>query len=145
LAAFEREMLVRFGHCDPGGWVFYPRYLEMVSQLVEDWFSDGLGTSLPTLVERDRLLTPSVHFTLDFAAPSRYGERLRYKLWVVRLGRASCELKIEASLKNEVRMTAKQVLVFISAQHFRADAIPEELARTMRGFSISPRGSFKDH
>jgi hypothetical protein len=31
MSAFQREILVRFGHCDVAGWVFYPRYFEMVS------------------------------------------------------------------------------------------------------------------
>jgi hypothetical protein len=47
MAAFQREILVRFGHCDAAGWVFYPRYFEMVSDFVEDWFEDGLEASAP--------------------------------------------------------------------------------------------------
>ena len=38
MSAFQREILVRFGHCDAAGWVFYPRYFEMISDFVEDWF-----------------------------------------------------------------------------------------------------------
>src|SRR5690242_12783792 len=47
MAAFQREVLVRFGHCDAAGWVFYPRYFEMISDFVEDWFEDGLEASAP--------------------------------------------------------------------------------------------------
>ena len=35
MSAFQREVLVRFGHCDAAGWVFYPRYFEMISDFVE--------------------------------------------------------------------------------------------------------------
>ena len=49
MAAFQREILVRFGHCDAAGWVFYPRYFEMISDFVEDWFEDGLAASAPGL------------------------------------------------------------------------------------------------
>lgn len=41
MAAFQREILVRFGHCDAAGWVFYPRYFELISDFVEDWFKDA--------------------------------------------------------------------------------------------------------
>ena len=33
MPAFQREVLVRFGHCDAAGWVFYPRYFEMIEAL----------------------------------------------------------------------------------------------------------------
>ena len=67
MSAFQREILVRFGHCDAAGWVFYPRYFEMISDFVEDWFEDGLAASAPGLFHHKQILTPSVHFTVDFA------------------------------------------------------------------------------
>ena len=136
MAAFQREMLVRFGHCDAAGWVFYPRYFEMISDFVEDWFEDGLAASAPGLFHHKKLLTPSVHFTVDFAKPTHYGERLTFNLWTVRIGRTSCELRIEASHQGELRMRARQVLVFISEKTARATAIPPELISRMQRFLL---------
>jgi 4-hydroxybenzoyl-CoA thioesterase len=136
MAAFQREMLVRFGHCDAAGWVFYPRYFEMVSDFVEDWFEDGLLASAPGLFHHKKILTPSVHFTVDYLKPTRYGDRLTFNLWTVRIGRASCELRIEASHQGEMRMRLKQVLVFISADSGRALAIPPELKTRMQRFRV---------
>jgi 4-hydroxybenzoyl-CoA thioesterase len=135
MAAFQREMLVRFGHCDAAGWVFYPRYFEMISDFVEDWFEDGLKASAPGLFHHKKLLTPSVHFTVDFAKPTHYGERLTFNLWTLKIGRSSCELRIEASHQGELRMRVKQVLVFIFATSARATAIPPELVARMKRFS----------
>src|SRR3979409_1756641 len=75
MSAFQREILVRFGHCDAAGWVFYPRYFEMISDFVEDWFEDGLAASAPGLFHHKQILTPSVHFTVDCANPPRHGDR----------------------------------------------------------------------
>jgi 4-hydroxybenzoyl-CoA thioesterase len=135
MSAFQREILVRFGHCDAAGWVFYPRYFEMVSDFVEDWFEDGLEASAPGLFHHKQILTPSVHFTVDFERPTRYGDRLTFNLWTVKIGRTSCELRIEASLGGELRMRVKQVLVFISATTARATAIPPELISRMHRFA----------
>jgi len=135
MSAFQREILVRFGHCDAAGWVFYPRYFEMISDFVEDWFEDGLAASAPGLFHHKQILTPSVHFTVDFIKPTRYGERLTFNLWVVKAGTTSCELRIEASHQGELRMRAKQVLVFISAASARATAIPPELISRMHRFT----------
>src|SRR5271156_3474453 len=123
MSAFQREVLVRFGHCDAAGWVFYPRYFEMISDFVEDWFEDGLAASAPGLFHHKQILTPSVHFTVDFVKPTRYGDRLTFNLWTVKAGTTSCELRIEASHQGELRMRAKQVLVFISAASARAPAV----------------------
>ena len=135
MSAFQREILVRFGHCDAAGWVFYPRYFEMVSDFVQDWFEDGLEASAPGLFHHKQVLTPSVHFTVDFEKPTRYGDRLTFNLWTVKVGRTSCELRIEASHGGELRMGVKQVLVFISAATSRATAIPPELKSRMHRFA----------
>lgn len=136
MPAFEREVLVRFRHCDAAGWVFYPRYFEMISDFVEDWLEDGLAASAPSLFHRRKILTPSVHFTVDFLKPTHYGERLTFNLWAVNVGRTSCELRIEASRQSELRMRVRQVLVFISARTARAIAIPAGLIGRMQRFSF---------
>ena len=136
MAAFQREILVRFGHCDAAGWVFYPRYFEMISDFVEDWFEDGLAASAPGLFHHKQILTPSVHFTVDFPKPTRFGDRLTFNLWVIKVGRTSCEIRIEASFHGEIRMSVRQVLVFICAETGRATEIPPELISRMARFGV---------
>lgn len=43
--AYRSTILIRFAHCDPAGIVFFPRYLEMFNNLIEDWCRDELGVS----------------------------------------------------------------------------------------------------
>jgi 4-hydroxybenzoyl-CoA thioesterase len=136
MSAFQREILVRFGHCDAAGWVFYPRYFEMISDFVEDWFEDGLAASAPGLFHHKQILTPSVHFTVDFVKPTRYGDRLTFFLWTTKIGTSSVELRIEASHQGELRMRVKQVLVFISAHTSRSTPIPPELVSRMHRFQV---------
>jgi 4-hydroxybenzoyl-CoA thioesterase len=121
---------------DAAGWVFYPRYFEMISDFVEDWFEDGLAASAPGLFHHKQILTPSVHFTVDFVKPTRYGDRLTFNLWTVKAGTTSCELRIQASHQGELRMHAKQVLVFICAATARATPIPPELISRMQRFAV---------
>src|SRR5262249_22998702 len=121
--------------CDAAGWVFYPRYFEMISDFVEDWFEDGLAASAPGLFHHKQILTPSVHFTVDFAKPTRYGDRLTFNLWTVKIGNTSCELRIEASHQGALRMRAKQVLGSISPGTARSTPIPPELISRMHRFA----------
>ena len=43
MPAYQREVLVRFAHCDPAGIVFYARYFEMINGVVEDWVREEPG------------------------------------------------------------------------------------------------------
>ena len=141
MSAFQREILVRFGHCDAAGWVFYPRYFEMISDFVEDWFEDGLAASAPGLFHHKQILTPSVHFTVDFVKPTRYGDRLTFFLWTTKIGTSSVDLRIEASHQGELRMRVKQVLVFISAHTSKSTPIPPELVSRMHRFQVDDASS----
>jgi 4-hydroxybenzoyl-CoA thioesterase len=93
MTPYRSQIQVRFAHCDLAGIVFYPRYIEMFNNLVEDWchatgvpyaeIQDGRGTGLPV-----------VHLNVDFAAPSRMGDILDATLAVRAVGVTSLTLDI---------------------------------------------------
>lgn len=141
MAAFQREVQVRFGACDPATFVYYPRYFEMINAFVEDWFEDGLEASFPGLMYHKGILAPTVHFTIDFPRPSRFGDRLTFTLDVTKIGRSSCELRIQASSQGEIRVAAKQVLVFMHATKRQSVPIPLDIAKRMKQFLISGSAS----
>lgn len=134
MPAFQREIPVRFGHCDPAAIVFYPRYFEMISALVEDWFEDGLETSAPGLMYHRHIVTPTVHFTVDFLNAAWYGDRLTFNLWVKKIGRSSCELLIEGSHQGKITLRVKQVLVFILERTRRPTPIAPDIIKRMKRF-----------
>jgi len=120
MAAYQREIPVRFGHCD---------------SFVEDWFEDGLEASFPGLMYHKGILAPTVHFTIDFPKPSRFGDRLTFRLEVVKIGKTSCTLNVEASCQGEIRIAARQVLVFMEQAKRTAVPIPIDIAKRMRRFT----------
>jgi 4-hydroxybenzoyl-CoA thioesterase len=126
--AFHTEVLVRFRDCDPAGIVFYPRYLEMFNNLVEDWFRDGLSLPFAELINERGWGIPTVHINVDFISPSRIGEMLNAYLWVRRLGRSSIHMAIHLQGPDgSDRVVSKEVLVFTDLASGRARAIPDEL------------------
>lgn len=135
---FRRTTLVRFGHCDPAALVFYPRYFEIVNEFVEDWFAEGLKASFSSLLYRHGIITPTVHFTVDFRSASRFGDRITLSLAVTKVGRSSCHVDIEASHKGEIRMSVTQIIVFVDRAKRAPIPIPARIARRMRSY-MSPR------
>lgn len=131
---FEVEYLIRFQHCDPAGIVFYPHYYEMFNQLVEDWFAEGLHLPFMELARREEGV-PLAHATCDFITTSKIGDRLVFSLRVRRLGTKSITLNITARLREEVRLRAELVLVYVCTRDpMHGIPIPADLRRKMEAF-----------
>lgn len=135
--AFRTKILVRFRDCDPAGIVFYPRYMEMFNNLVEDWFREGLELSFPELISTRGWGVPTVHVNVDFFSPSRIGETLNASLGVRRLGRSSIHLEIVFTGPDDSdRVRAKVVLVLSDLGTMRARAIPDDLRAQLARYSL---------
>ncbi len=127
MTPFKSEILVRFAHCDPAGIVFYPRYLEMFNNLVEDWcranaipFAEmrgGRGMGLPT-----------VHVEVDYLAPSSMGDLLSAELTVRSAGASSISVDIVLRGPDGAdRVRGNVVLVMIDAYTRRPIPLPEDV------------------
>jgi len=124
---FERQELVRFGHCDPAGIVFYPRYFEMLNALVEDWFTEGLGVDYAQLLGPRRVGMPSVRLAADFKRVSRMGDRLSQRIHITKLGRTSLALAIAFEGADGLRVAFEQVLVCTSLDTHQPTPFPDDL------------------
>lgn len=138
MPAYQREVLVRFAHCDPAGIVFYPRYFEMINGVVEDWFEDALETSFSGLLFHRDLATPTVHFNVDFTGRSIMGDRLTFSLTIERFGTSSFDVNHAVSCRGELRMTVKQTLLFTDAKANGAQSIPADLRKRMEYYYAPP-------
>jgi 4-hydroxybenzoyl-CoA thioesterase len=134
MSSYQKEVQVRFGHCDPATFVYYPRYFEMLNGFIEDWFEEGLEASFPGLMHHQNIMAPTVHLDTDFPNPSRFGDRLTFKLQVVKIGRSSVNLEIEGSCQGQPRVTFKQTLVFMSASERKAVAIPPDIVHRLKRY-----------
>lgn len=134
MTAYQREVLVRFAHCDPGGIVFYARYFEMINGVVEDWFEDALEASFSGLLYHRNLATPTVHFEVDFINRSMMGDRLTFATHVTKLGNSSFNLRHVVTCRGEMRLTAKQTLLFTDAKIGGKTKIPDDLRPRMERY-----------
>jgi len=124
---FTLQQKVRFQHCDPAGIVFYPRYFEMVTAMVEEWFAQRLGVPFETLHGPLGAAVPTVSMTVEFNAPSRLGDVLEFRLRPARIGRSSVGLSIAAYCGAEKRLSMESTLVFTRAGASKPDSWPEDL------------------
>ena len=133
--AYRKDILVRFAHCDAAGIVFYPRYLEMFNDLVEDWCREELEFSFSEIVIHNGWGLPTVHLEVDFTAPSVFGEVLSATLSLRKLGTSSIDLDISFQGPDRLpRVRGRVVLVLIDRRVNRAIPLPEKLRARMARF-----------
>ncbi|EXJ14519.1 acyl-CoA thioesterase [Imhoffiella purpurea] len=125
---------IRFSHCDPAGIGFYPRYVELCNEVVEDWFRDGIGIGFRDLLEEHRLAIPTVRLEVDFLVPSVYGDRLEFTLSVEEIGNSSLQLAISAWNGTEERIRIRLKGVMVSVDDMRPIRIDEAWRRRFSGF-----------
>lgn len=133
---FEKQQLIRFHHCDPAGIVFFPQYLILFDELLEDWFNEGLGVDFARFVAHERVGTPAARLECDFLAPSKIGDMLTMRLNVQRLGNSSFTLVIEGVCGGQTRIRCLQVRVFAALDRLRGIPIPADLRRKMARFAL---------
>ena len=90
---FEKIETVRFKHVDFAGIVFYPRFLEMLNDLVEDWFGEELDRPFSKIHSTNGI--PTVDLKIQFKKPARIGDVLSKSLWVKNMGAASVSCGFE--------------------------------------------------
>ena len=129
---YERQELVRFGHCDPAGIVYFPRYFEMLNGVIEDWFTSGLGIDFTTLLAERRIGLPTAHLEVDFQRISRMGDRLTQRLAISKLGRSSLALDVRFEGHDGVRLALKQVLVCTSLESHRPIGFPDDVRTALQ-------------
>jgi 4-hydroxybenzoyl-CoA thioesterase len=134
--AFVDDKLIRFHHCDPAGIIFYPQYFILFNELVEDWFTHGLGVSFVEQVTQERVSIPMGRVECDFIAPSKIGDVLSFSLTVDRIGKSSIKLAITVHHGEELRVKAMLTVVHASLETFKSVPIGADLRARMEKYRV---------
>ena len=124
---FQRHLRIRFSHCDPAGIVFYPQYLVLFNDLVEDWVTEALGLPYAQLLLERRVGLPTVNLQCDFKAICRMGDEVSLGLRVAHVGRSSLRLLLDCRRGEQVCVTASKTLVTTHLDTHRSVALPDDL------------------
>jgi len=122
--SFNREL--RFGDCDPSGIAYFPSYLNILNGVVEEFWA-AIDFPWSGLITLRKIGTPTVHLTCDFSRPSKFGDRLTFKLRISRVGRASLHLAHIVSGADGMRWRARQILAATSLVDHHAIPWPDDV------------------
>ena len=137
MARFETVRVLRFGDCDPAGIAYFPRYFDMLNGVVEDWWG-AMGLPWTILFGERRIGLPTARFEVDFRAPARLGDELRFSLSVKRIGESSLHLDHVIRRDTTVLWQASQILVATSLDNDRSIAWPDDIRTALVSFQEAP-------
>ncbi|HRZ33091.1 MAG TPA: hotdog domain-containing protein, partial [Flavobacterium sp.] len=136
---FTKQEKIKFKHIDYAGIVFYPRFLEMLNDLVEDWFEEALDRPFSKMHETNGI--PTVDLKIQFKNPARLGEVLTKKLWVKDIGFASvlCGFKFVNEKELTVlegEVTLVNVKIADDREKIKAEGFTEEMKNKIMNYKL---------
>ncbi|MBP9793160.1 MAG: acyl-CoA thioesterase [Flavobacterium sp.] len=128
---FIKEQKIKFKHIDYAGIVFYPRFLEMLNDLVEDWFEEALDRPFSKMHQSNGI--PTVDLKVQFKKAARLGEVIIKELWVKELRSSSllCGFMFK-NQQNETILEGEVTLVNVKIGEDRSSISAEAFNETMR-------------
>lgn len=136
---FTKQEKIKFKHIDYAGIVFYPRFLEMLNDLVEDWFEEALNRPFSKMHETNGI--PTVDLKVQFKNPARLGEVLTKKLWVNELRNSSvlCGFQFvneKEAIVLEGEVTLVNVKIAEDREKIKAEGFSEEMKNKIMNYKL---------
>ena len=136
---FSRKLTIEWGHCDPAGIVFNPRFFEFF-----DWSTALLVQAALGLDKADMLAAygvagiPLVDTRATFHRPSRYGEEIEIVTSVTNVGRSSFEIDHKLLNGGTLAVDGREKRVWVirdlaNGGRLKAQAMPDDVVRKLTG------------
>ena len=130
-----RTVHIEWGHCDPAGIVFYPRYFEIFDASTSALFERALGiTKFEMIKTMEFTGWPMVQTQARFIKPTRFGDDVTVETSIA-FGRASFEIQHKLSLKGEICVECSEKRVWTrrdATGALKSLPIPEDVLAKFR-------------
>jgi 4-hydroxybenzoyl-CoA thioesterase len=135
---FTRKLTIEWGHCDPAGIVFNPRFFEFF-----DWSTALLVQAALGLAKLDLSAAygivgvPLVDTRANFLRPSRVGDEVEIVSRVTVIGRSSFEIDHKLFNASQLAVNGHEKRVWTGRDaatgRLISQALPEDVARKLQG------------
>ena len=128
----KREILVEWGHCDPAGIVFNPRFFEWFDAATAGLFAH-VGLPKPQLIERFGIIgIPLVETQAKFILPSRFGDTITIESSITSFKRSSFDVEHKLFNGGALATEGRETRVWAGRHpddpaRMKSQAIPEEV------------------
>jgi 4-hydroxybenzoyl-CoA thioesterase len=133
---YRAELIVRFGHIDSAGIVYYPRLVNYLHVAMEEFFGAVLATDYPSFLAEHRMGLPAARLEVDFLAPLRYGDHIQVEVGIEKVGTSSiiwC-YRIFRPGEDEPAARARVVTVNVDMDTFAKQPVPDWLRQRLERY-----------
>jgi 4-hydroxybenzoyl-CoA thioesterase len=135
---YSRKLTIEWGHCDPAGIVFNPRFFEFFDWSTAQLVNVALALEASSLAAAYGVAgIPLVDTRANFLRPSRYGEEVEILSEVTHVGRSSFEIDHRLFNRGELAVDAHEKRVWTVRDkgdgRLKSQAIPENVVRILIG------------
>lgn len=129
-----RHLTVEWGHCDPAGIVFNPRFFEFFDWSTAVLLEAATGLDKAAMIARhDMVGIPLVETRAAFHAPARFGDRIAIASTVVGLKRSSFAVRHRLTRGDLLCVEGEETRVWAGRHpddpaRLKGQAIPEAVA-----------------
>lgn len=137
MKGYRIEEYVRMEDTDAAGIVHYQSYFRFFG-LAETEMFRSLGLDYDGLLREHALSLPRVHVECDFLQPLRLDQLVSVEVTIAAVRRSSLTLEFAMRLaeSNELKATARYVIVAVSAENFRAVPLPNSLLAVLEPYRV---------
>jgi 4-hydroxybenzoyl-CoA thioesterase len=130
---YRRQLTIEWGHCDPAGIVFNPRFFELFDASSWMLFEAALGVKQQDLAATyDIVGIALVDAKANFLKPAKFGDKVEIVSRVAEFRRSSFDVEHTLSVGSEVAVEATETRVWAvrdktDADKIKTAAIPKDV------------------
>ena len=110
---FRRQLTIEWGHCDPAGIVFNPRFFEFFDTSTWLMFDAALGVKPEDLATTFGILgIPLVDVRAEFRKPAKFGDTIEIASRVSEFRRTSFDIEHRISVGGELAIDGGETRVW---------------------------------
>ena len=136
---YRAELVVRFGHIDSAGIVYYPRLVNYLHVAMEEFFGAVLETDYPSFLAEHRMGLPAARLEVDFLRPLRYGDHIQVEVGIEKVGATSIiwRYRIFRPDAEQPAARARVVTVNVDMDSFEKKPVPGWLRERLESYKQS--------
>jgi 4-hydroxybenzoyl-CoA thioesterase len=130
----RRQFTIEWGHCDPAGIVFNPRFFEFFDRGTWGLFEAALGVKPADLVTTFGIFgTPIVDASARFLSPVRFGDTIEIRSQVSAFRRSSFDVAHQIFVGSALAVEGQEIRVWAvrdpaDPAKIKSQAIPPDVA-----------------
>jgi 4-hydroxybenzoyl-CoA thioesterase/acyl-CoA thioester hydrolase len=134
---WSTRIKIRFGHCDPAGIVYTPKFFDIFNVAIEKWYEDALGIDYYEIIGARRIGLGYANAHADFFSPCTMGSPLDIVVDLERIGNSSFVILLHAFQGEIEALRGRFTVVTTDLTNHKPAPIPEDLRGALLVYSSS--------